>query len=137
MAKLRLGVLVPGSGTNLQAILDAVAAETLDAEVGVVISNRSDAKALERARASGVPTRVISHREVPDRARFDAELVTALLDAGVSHVVLAGFMRLVTPVLLEAFPFRVINIHPGLLPAFPGVHGQRQGLDYGVTIAGC
>jgi phosphoribosylglycinamide formyltransferase 1 len=137
MAKLRLGVLVSGSGTNLQAILDAVAGGALDAEVRVVIANRSECKALERAHAAGVPARVISHREVADRALFDARLVAALRDADVSLVVLAGFMRLVTPVLLEAFPWRVINIHPGLLPAFPGVHSQRQALDYGVKVAGC
>jgi phosphoribosylglycinamide formyltransferase-1 len=137
MAKLRLGVLVSGSGTNLQAILDAVAGGTLDAEVRVVVSNRADCKALDRALAAGVSTRVISHRDVPDRARFDEQLVAALREADVSHVVLAGFMRLVTPVLLDAFPWRIINIHPGLLPAFPGVHSQRQALDHGVKIAGC
>jgi phosphoribosylglycinamide formyltransferase 1 len=137
MAKLRLGVLVSGSGTNLQAILDAVADGSLDAEVRIVISNQPAARALERAGAAGVPTRVISHREVPDRALFDAQLVAALREADVSHVVLAGFMRLVTPVLLDAFPWRVVNIHPALLPAFPGVHSQRQALDYGVKMAGC
>jgi len=137
MAKLKLGVLVSGSGTNLQAILDATRAGTLDAEVRVVVSNQPAARALDRAAAAGVATAVISHREFPDRASFDGRLVAALREADVSHVVLAGFMRLVTPVLLDAFPWRVINIHPALLPAFPGVHAQRQALAYGVKIAGC
>jgi phosphoribosylglycinamide formyltransferase-1 len=137
MAKLRLGVLVSGSGTNLQAILDAVASGSLDADVRIVVSNQPTARALERAKAAGVATSVISHRDFPDRAAFDARLVLALREADVTHVVLAGFMRLLTPVLLEAFPWRVINIHPALLPAFPGVHAQRQALAYGVKIAGC
>jgi phosphoribosylglycinamide formyltransferase-1 len=137
MAKLELGVLVSGSGTNLQAILDAIADGRLDAQVRVVISNQPGARALERARAAGVPTSVISHREFPDRAAFDARVVAALRDAGVSHVVLAGFMRLLTSVLLDAFPWRIVNIHPALLPAFPGVHAQRQALAYGVKVAGC
>jgi phosphoribosylglycinamide formyltransferase-1 len=137
MAKLRLGVLVSGSGTNLQAILDAVAQRTLDAEVRLVISNQPGARALERAAKAGVPTRVISHREFSDRAVFDRHLVAALHEAEVSLVVLAGFMRVVTSVFLDAFPFRVINIHPALLPAFPGIHGQRQALAYGVKVAGC
>jgi phosphoribosylglycinamide formyltransferase-1 len=137
MAKLRLGVLVSGSGTNLQAILDAVAKGELDAEMRVVISNQPEARALERARAAGVPTAVISHRDFPDRAEFDGRVVAALREADVSYVVLAGFMRLLTPVLLDAFPWRVVNIHPALLPSFPGVHSQRQALEYGVKVAGC
>jgi phosphoribosylglycinamide formyltransferase 1 len=136
MAKLDLGVLVSGSGTNLQAILDAVASGKLPAEVRVVISNRSDAYALERARRAGVPARVISHRDL-DRAQFDARLVEALREAGATTVVLAGFMRVLTDIFLRAFPLRVINIHPALLPAFPGVDAQRQAVDYGVKIAGC
>ena len=126
MATLRLGVLVSGSGTNLQAILDAVAAKDLDAEIRVVVSNQPAARALERAKAAGVATRVISHRDIPDRAAFDDKLVTALREADVTHVVLAGFMRLLTPVLLDAFPWRVINIHPALLPSFPGAHPVRD-----------
>jgi phosphoribosylglycinamide formyltransferase-1 len=137
MAKLAIGVLVSGSGTNLQAILDAVLAGTLDADVRIVISNQPAARALDRARAAGVPTAVISHREFPDREAFDAKIVAALKDAGASLVVLAGFMRLITPVLLNAFPWRIVNIHPALLPAFPGVHAQRQALAYGVKVTGC
>jgi phosphoribosylglycinamide formyltransferase 1 len=136
-AKLKLGVLVSGSGTNLQAILDAVANRALDADVRIVISNRPEATALERAARAGVPTAVISHREIKDRAEFDRRLVKALRDAGVSLVVLAGFMRVVTPIFLDAFPGRVVNIHPALLPSFPGVHGQRQALEHRVKVAGC
>jgi phosphoribosylglycinamide formyltransferase-1 len=136
-ARLKLGVLVSGSGTNLQAILDAVAEGELDAEVRVVISNQPSAKALERAERAGVSTMVISHKEYKERAAFDEQLVRALREAGVDLVVLAGFMRVVTPVFLDAFPGRVVNIHPALLPSFPGVHSQRQALAHGVKVAGC
>jgi len=136
-ARLKLGVLVSGSGTNLQAILDAVAQGVLTADVRIVISNRPDAKALERAALARVPTTVISHNELRDRAAFDRRLVEALREAGVDLVVLAGFMRVVTPIFLDAFPGRVVNIHPALLPSFPGVHGQRQAIEHGVKVSGC
>ena len=132
-----LGVLISGRGSNLEAILDAVAKGALDARVRVVISNKASAGGLEIARAAGVPTVVIPHGEHPDRASFDAAVVAALREAGVACVVLAGFMRLVTPVLLDAFPYRVVNIHPSLLPAFPGVDAQAQALAYGARITGC
>lgn len=135
--RLVLGVLVSGSGTNLQAILDAVAAGSLDARVAVVVSNVAAAGALERARAAGVAAVVIDHRAYPDRPSFDAAVVEVLRAHGVETVVLAGFMRLLTPVLLDAFPMRVVNVHPALLPAFPGVHAQKQALDYGVRVTGC
>ena len=137
MAKVKLGVLVSGSGTNLQAILDATRAGTLDADVAVVISNQANARALERAKAAGVPTRVVSHRDFADRTAFDAEIVATLQRAEVTYVVLAGFMRVLTATFLDAFPWRVINIHPALLPAFPGIHAPRQALAYGVKVAGC
>ena len=130
------GVLISGSGTNLQAILDRIAAGTLQARIGVVIANRATAAGLERARAAGVPTRVLDHRAYAPREAYDAALVEALRAAQVELVVLAGFDRLVTGVLLGAFPGRVMNIHPALLPAFPGLHAQRQALEYGVRIAG-
>jgi phosphoribosylglycinamide formyltransferase 1 len=130
------GVLISGSGTNLQAILDRIAAGTLEARIGVVIANRATAAGLERARAAGVPTRVLDHRAYAPREAYDAALVEALRAAQVELVVLAGFDRLVTGVLLGAFPGRVMNIHPALLPAFPGLHAQRQALEYGVRIAG-
>lgn len=134
---LALGVLVSGSGTNLQAILDAVATGALHAKVCVVVSNVASAKGLDRARAAGVPTVFLDHRAEPSREAFDAKVVDALRARGVSLVVLAGFMRIVTPVLLDAFPDRVVNIHPSLLPAFPGTHAQAQALRYGVRVAGC
>ena len=134
---LDLGVLISGRGSNLQAILDAIAAGKLDARVRLVISNRPGAPGLHRAALAGVPTAVISHKDHPDRASFDAAVVEALGQAGASWVVLAGFMRIVTTVLLDAYPGRVINIHPSLLPAFPGVSAQAQALAHGVRITGC
>jgi phosphoribosylglycinamide formyltransferase 1 len=132
-----LGVLISGSGTNLQAILDARAAGTLTAPIGVVVSNVATAKGLDRARAAAVPTVVVDHKAFAERAAFDAEVVKVLRAHGVDVVVLAGFMRLVTPTLLGAFPNGVVNVHPALLPSFPGVHAQRQALDYGVKVTGC
>lgn len=134
---LILGVLVSGSGTNLQAILDAIEAGKLSAKVAVVISNVATAKALDRAKAAKVPAIFVDHKAFDSREAFDAALVEVLQSHGVECVVLAGFMRLVTPRLLEAFPDRVVNVHPALLPAFPGMHAQRQALSYGVAIAGC
>lgn len=133
--KTPVGVLISGSGTNLQALLDACAAPDFPARVAVVISNRRDAYGLERARAAGVPAVWVPHRGKA-RADFDAELVAGLREHGAQWVCLAGFMRIVTPVFLDAFPQRVLNIHPALLPAFPGVHAQAQALAAGVKVAG-
>lgn len=137
MSAVRLGVLVSGTGSNLQAILDAIAAGSLAASVSCVISNRPEVKALERARAANVPALTIPHRDFPTREAFDAALVRALEEAGVDWIVLAGFMRVLTPVFLNAFAGRIINIHPALLPAFPGVNAAKQAFDYGVKITGC
>ena len=134
---LNLGVLVSGEGSNLQAILDAVSAGTLNARVKVVISNRPGAKALERARAAGVSALTVPHKDFASREAFDAALVSALREADVNWIVLAGFMRVLTPQFLDAYPGRVINIHPSLLPAFPGVDAAKQALDYGVKLTGC
>jgi phosphoribosylglycinamide formyltransferase-1 len=134
---IRIGVLVSGSGTNLQAVLDAVADRRLDARVEVVLSNVATAGALERAKAAGVETVVLDHKAYADRRAFDAAVVEVLRARGVEVVVLAGFMRLLSEVLLDAFPMRVVNVHPSLLPAFPGVHAQKQAFDYGVRITGC
>jgi phosphoribosylglycinamide formyltransferase-1 len=131
-----VGVLVSGSGTNLQAIIDGVASGRLDCRIGLVASNRPGVRALERASAAGLTTRVLDHKRFSRREAFDAALVEALREAGVELVVLAGFDRLVTRVLLDAFPQRVINIHPALLPAFKGLHAQKDALDYGVKVAG-
>jgi len=133
----RVGVLISGSGTNLQALLDACAEPEFPAEIGVVISNRPKAYGLERARAAGVPTAFLGHRRFDGREAYDAALVEVLCEHEVEWVCLAGFMRLVTPVFLGAFPWRVLNIHPALLPAFPGQHAQEQALRAGVAIAGC
>ncbi|HYQ45139.1 MAG TPA: phosphoribosylglycinamide formyltransferase [Polyangiaceae bacterium] len=134
---LNLGVLVSGNGTNLQAILDAIGAGTLNAQVKVVISNRPGVPALERARQASVKAITISHREFADREAFDQRLVDALREADVNWVALAGFMRVLTPQFLAAYPGRIINIHPSLLPAFPGMDAQRQAFDYGVKLTGC
>ena len=134
---LTIGVLVSGSGTNLQAIIDACASGTLKARIGCVISNRADAFALERARRHGIPAIYLDHRTFPGRDDYDAALVDLLREQGVGLVVLAGFMRIVTPVLLNAFPNAVMNIHPALLPAFPGLHAQKQAMEYGAKVTGC
>ncbi len=134
---IRLGVLVSGSGTNLQAVLDAIARRALDARVAVVVSNVAGAKALDRAREAGIVALTVDHKDFADRAAFDAALVEVLRAHEVDVVVLAGFMRIVTGVMLDAFPFRVVNVHPALCPAFPGVDAQKQALDYGVRVTGC
>jgi phosphoribosylglycinamide formyltransferase-1 len=130
-------VLVSGDGSNLQAILDAIAEGSLDAECNVVISNRPGAYALARAQKFGIPVVVIDHKNYPNREAFDTELVAQLRAHRVEWVALAGFMRVLTPVFLDAFKDHVVNIHPALLPSFPGVNGQKQAFDYGVKIAGC
>jgi len=134
---LNLGVLVSGSGTNLKAILDAVAKGTLDARIRCVISNKSDALALERARAFGVPALALSHKAYATREAFDDAVLAALREHGVEWVVLAGFMRVLTPGFLRAWNGRVVNIHPSLLPAFPGVNAIGQALAHGVKVTGC
>lgn len=137
MAMMALGVLVSGGGSNLQAILDAIAAKRLDARVAVVLSNVPGVAALERARRAGVDAVALDHKAFADRKAFDAAVVDVLRAHEVELVVLAGFMRLVTDVLLGAFPMRVVNVHPALLPAFPGVNAQRQALAYGARVTGC
>lgn len=134
---LRLGVLVSGTGSNLQAILDAIGAGTLNAQVKVVISNRADVLALERAQKAGVLALTIPHKSFDSREAFDRALISALREAGVDWIVLAGFMRVLTPEFLQAYPGRIINIHPALLPAFPGVDAAKQAFDYGVKVTGC
>lgn len=132
-----IGVLISGSGSNLQALIDQVEDGSINGRIVLVISNVAGAYGLQRATRHGLPTAVIPHTEYPRREAYDAALVAALKAAGVELVCLAGFMRVVTPVLLDAFLHRVMNIHPALLPAFPGTHGQRQALEYGTKLAGC
>ncbi len=135
---MRLGVLISGSGSNLQAMLDRVAAGHLPGvEIALVLANTPEAYGLKRAHHAGVAAVCVDHRHFASRAAFDQALVERLLDAGVDTVALAGFMRLLTPVVLEAFPGRVLNIHPAILPAFPGIHAQAQQAAYGVRLAGC
>ncbi|MEM9695161.1 MAG: phosphoribosylglycinamide formyltransferase, partial [Myxococcota bacterium] len=133
----RLGILISGRGSNMAAILDAIADGELRAEARLVLSNKAAAPGLERARAAGVRTAVVRHRDYPSREAFDEAMVAELKAVEVDWVVLAGFMRIVTPVFLRAFPWRVVNIHPSLLPAFVGVDAQAQALAYGVKVSGC
>jgi len=135
--RLRLGVLASGGGSNLQAIIDRCRDGSLQAEIAVVIANNPDAGALERAQRAGIAARCVNHRDFAGREAFDAALVATLRAAGVELVVLAGFMRIITRVMLDAYPYRIINIHPALLPAFPGLHVQQQALDYGARFSGC
>jgi phosphoribosylglycinamide formyltransferase 1 len=132
----KIGVLISGRGSNLQAIIDAVAERRLDARIGVVISNRAEASGLERATRAGIATVVLSHRAYPTREEYDAALVGELRRRDVSLVCLAGFMRLLSAAFVEAFPNAILNVHPSLLPAFPGVDAQRQALAHGVKVTG-
>jgi len=134
---MRIGVLASGSGSNLQAILDACASRAIPAQVAVVICNVADAKALQRAEAARVPALLLPHQKVVSREEYDRQVVTALQKHSVDVVCLAGFMRLITPVLLGAYKDRILNIHPSLLPAFPGLHAVRQALAAGVRVSGC
>jgi phosphoribosylglycinamide formyltransferase-1 len=134
---LRLGVLVSGSGTNLQSILDHCRKRKIDAVTAVVVSNRPEAYALTRARQAQVPTAVVENKYFGSREEFDARLVEILHEHQVELVCLAGFMRLLSPVLIQAFPSRILNIHPALLPAFPGLDVQKKALEHGVRFSGC
>jgi phosphoribosylglycinamide formyltransferase-1 len=136
-APLRVGVLVSGRGSNLQALLDAISSGALRAQVVVVISNVPAAQALDRAARAGVATDVVRHQDFASRSAFDLALAERLRHHGAELVVLAGFLRVVTPALLDAFPSRVVNVHPALLPAFPGLHAQRAALEHGAKVAGC
>jgi phosphoribosylglycinamide formyltransferase-1 len=131
-----IGALISGRGSNLGAIVDAIADGRLRARIAVVISNRADAAGLARANAAGIPTRVIPHRGFALREDYDRALVAELRQHQVSLVCLAGFMRLLGPTFCDAFPNAVLNIHPSLLPAFPGVDAQRQALAHGVKVSG-
>lgn len=135
---MRTAVLASGSGTNLQSLIDAWKSSALaPAQLVVVGANVPGCTALERAQKAGIETFVLSHKTFASRELFDGALVAELRKRDVELVVLAGFMRVLTEAFLDAFPLRVINIHPALLPAFPGTHGQKQAVDYGAKIAGC
>jgi len=132
----RLGVLLSGRGSNLQALIDAIRNAELNAEIAVVISNQPDAPGLTRAQAAGIETLCINHRDYSPREGHDQAVVRALQERNVSLVCLAGYMRLVGKPLLDAFPNAILNIHPSLLPSFPGTDAQRQALEYGVRVSG-
>lgn len=136
---LQIGVLGSGSGSNMQSILDAIDAGTLHAEIKIVLADVQNAKILDRAKKHGIPCQWLDCAPFKTKLEGDAELrcIDLLKNAGVDTVVLAGFMRIVKPALLNAFPHRVLNIHPALLPAFPGIHGWTQALEYGAKVAGC
>ncbi len=133
---LKIGVLLSGSGTNLQAILDAVADDGLPVEVVQVVSSRPDAYGIERARKAGIPVVALNRDVYADPEAADARIVEALRAAGAEYVVMAGYMRKVTPVVLDAFPNRVLNLHPALLPAFKGAHAIRDAYEAGVKVTG-
>ncbi len=133
---LRVGVLASGRGSNLQALLDAGSRPDYPARVVVVVSDREDARALARARAAGVSSLFVNPKDHGDRPAYDAVLTKTLEHHEVGLVCLAGFMRILSPVFVNAWQGRLMNIHPSLLPAFPGLHAQRQALDHGVRIAG-
>ena len=135
-ANRRLGVLISGRGSNLQALIDAIKSGALDATIVVVISNRQDAGGLERARAAGIESIVMSHRDFASRDDYDRALASELRARDVGLVCLAGFMRLVGAELIDAFAGRILNIHPSLLPAFPGLDAQQQAIGHGVRVSG-
>jgi phosphoribosylglycinamide formyltransferase 1 len=132
-----IAVLISGSGTNLQAIIDAIEAQELDAKIEVVLSNRADAYGLVRAKRHGIPVEVLDHKRFPSREAFDQAVVDILRSRQVELVVLAGFMRLLSPVFVGAYSNRIMNIHPALLPAFPGLHVQKKAVEHGVRFSGC
>lgn len=134
---LPIAVLISGGGSNLQSIIDRMEAGSLDVSIRLVVSNDAGAFGLERAKKHGIETFVLDHKTVSDREKFDRRMIKVIKDAGAEAVALAGFMRLITPSFLAAFPQKVVNIHPALLPSFPGLHGQKQAAEYGVKMAGC
>jgi phosphoribosylglycinamide formyltransferase-1 len=135
--KFRLAVLASGGGTNLQSIINQSQNGELQAEIVLVISNNPEAGALKRAEEAGIPQLCINHRDFLERKEFDRKVVRTLQSVQPDLIVLAGFMRIISSVFLKAFPQRIINIHPSLLPAFPGLHVQKKALDYGARFSGC
>ncbi len=134
---LKIAILASGSGTNAQSMIDKAAQGVLDVTIALIVCNRPGAGVVARAQKAGIPCLELDHTTFADRESFDARMVEALRQAGTELVVLAGYMRLLTPMFLEAFAGRVINIHPALLPSFPGVHGGADAMNYGVKVSGC
>jgi phosphoribosylglycinamide formyltransferase 1 len=135
--RVPIAVLISGSGTNLQAIIDAIEAQRLDAKIQLVLSNRAGAYGLVRAKNHGIPVEVLDHKLFPSREAFDQAVVDILRAYDVELAVLAGFMRLLSPVFVSAYSNRIMNIHPALLPAFPGLHVQKKAVEHGVRFSGC
>src|SRR5258708_1560106 len=134
---MRLAILLSGRGSNFAAIHDAIVRQELDAEIVCIISNRPNAPGIESARALGLPSHVIDHRAFDSREAHETEVLRVLGDARPDFIALAGYMRLLSPAFIAAYPMRIVNIHPSLLPAFPGVDAQAQAIAYGVKISGC
>jgi phosphoribosylglycinamide formyltransferase-1 len=137
LKKIGIGILTSGSGSNLQSIINHIEDGTLDAEIRIVLCNNSDAYALERCRKHQLPVAVLDHRQFDSRESFDSKAITILESSGVELVVMAGFMRILSPEFFRAFPQRIMNIHPALLPSFPGTHVQKKAVEYGVKFSGC
>lgn len=136
MEKLKIGVLLSGSGTNLQAIIDAIANDGLPVEIVRVVSSRPDAYGIERAKAAGIPAIALNREMYADPEAADARIVAELREAGAEYIAMAGYMRKVTPIMLDAFPDRVLNLHPALLPSFKGAHAIADAFDAGVKVTG-
>ncbi|WP_462326536.1 phosphoribosylglycinamide formyltransferase [Desulfobaculum sp.] len=134
---LSLAVLVSGGGSNLQSIIDAIEDGRLDASIKLVLSNKADAYGLTRAANHGLPTAVLQHGDYDSREAFDAAMISTIRDHGADVIILAGFMRILTPGFIREFTPNILNIHPALLPSFAGAHGQRDAAEYGVRISGC
>jgi phosphoribosylglycinamide formyltransferase-1 len=135
--QVSLGVLISGGGTNLQAIIDAIEAKKLDAKIEIVLSNKADAYGLVRAKKHELATAVLDHKAFPNREAYDQAVVDRLRARGVELVVLAGFMRLLSPAFVKAYSNRIMNIHPALLPSFPGLNVQKKAVEHGVRFSGC
>ena len=134
---LKLGILISGNGSNLQSIIDHIEKGSLKAVIKIVISNNPDAYGLSRAKKHGIPIVVLKNGDFKNKKDYDLELINILKNNSVDLVILAGFMRIITSTILNAFPQKIMNIHPALLPSFPGIHGQKQALEYGVKLSGC
>ncbi len=132
-----MAVLISGRGTNLQAIIDGIKGGEINATIEIVISNNPNAYGLERAKQANIPTKVIDHREFSTREDHEHAILSVLAPLDIDLIVLAGYMRILTPLFIRPYYGRIINIHPALLPAFPGTHAQKQALEYGVRISGC
>ncbi len=135
--KVNIGVLVSGSGSNFQSIIDQTENGNLDAVIKVVICNNPDAYALERAKKHNIPSVIIDHKDFKDRSELDEKMIDILKSYSVELVIMAGFMRVLTPLFIKAFPMRIMNIHPAILPSFQGTHAQERAFNYGVKFSGC